>query len=98
MKLFIVKKFTVVALRLIMKLVIYVASIQDLVLEAKNIFVMIPAKYLVYTNVFPLVFVVVLPKHSGIDNHLIDLVDSSHPITFQVTCYCSNIVYLQDGR
>ena len=42
-----------------------------------------------------LVFTVVLSKHSGINNYPIGLVDSSHPITFQVAHRHSEIVYRQ---
>ena len=57
--------------------------------------VMIPVEYSGYQGVFPSVSTAVLPKYSGIDNHPIGLVDNSHPITFQVTRRCSEIVYPQ---
>ena len=68
------------------------------VTKAKNVPVRIPAEYSDYTNVFLSDSATVLPKHTGINNHPIGLIDSSHPMTFQVICRRSNIVHLQKGR
>ena len=41
--------------------------------EAKNVPVTIPAEYSDHTNVFPSDSAAVLPKHTGVNNHSIDL-------------------------
>ena len=78
-----------------MKLVVHIASIQNWVSETMNVPVMIPAGYSDYTYVFPSISTAVLPKHSGINDYPIGLVDSSHLITFQVARRRSKIVYPQ---
>ena len=58
--------------------------------------VTIPVKYSGYQDVFLSVSVAVLPKHSGIDDHPINLVDnkqpsyaiSSHPPTLRTLFIC----------
>ena len=59
---------------------VHVAHIWNSVLEAKNVLVMIPAAYSEHTDVFSAdSTAVVLPEHTGIKDHPIDLEDDKQP-------------------
>ena len=68
-----------------LNLVVQVLSIRDSVSEVKNILVTIPADYLNYNNIFFSDSAAEVPKHTGINNDLIDLVSDllSHPLALQ---------------
>ena len=55
----------------------------------------VSAEYSDFADMFSLDLASKLPQHTGINDHLINLVDNSHLTTFQVTRRRSNIVCLQ---
>ena len=55
-------------------------SLCRLVLEAENVFVLVPAECLYHTNVSSLNSTVELPERTGINDHLINLVNAKEPL------------------
>ena len=76
---------------------VHVASIQDLVSEAKNVPVMVPAKYSDHTDVSSPDSTAELPERTGINNHPIDLVDNKQP-PYDLSSHPSLLQYYSSAR